>query len=462
MGVPRSSSPGYTWRVAAPPTPAPSRALRSWGRVVACATALLWSLPAGAAPFDPSGSDWEGCARLVELAREELGAARVLVVEEVDYERLGPTDGVLLIHPEGSYDLDELSTFMRLGGRVAVVDDFGDGDRLLDRFRIARGPAPVDPLQMLRGNPQLPIAIPASGHPIVADVAQVVLNHPTTVKHGELSSLLRIPRIGGELGPDVALAGQVGEGRLVAVGDPSVFINQMLRFPGNRALARNLVAYLLEGAGERRRDAKLTVLHGRFRERGSLGGGIRGTLRDRARGLLGAVDGVRRGGFGGPAARIVALGIVVAAAIWTALRAGSRAAIPRPRFAAADPELAFLARGADDPRIASLFERVGRFRPRFAVAPGGVQLLKEAVDSAIAARDDLAGLARAEAARGLAASAGLSAREVAGFVAAYERLSSVVIGAEGSGPRAWKATRREIAWFGRVLSPVADSLRGTR
>lgn len=425
-------------------------------------TVITTTRAASGAAFDPNGTDWEGCSRLVDIAREELGASRVQVLEEVDYERLGASDGLLLLHPEGSYDLDELSTFMKLGGRVAVVDDFGDGDRLLERFRIARGPSPIDPLQMLHGNPQLPIATPASGHPIVADVAQVVLNHPTTVKHAELSSLLRIPRVGGDAGPDVALAGQVGEGRLVALGDPSVFINSMLRFPGNRALAKNLVLYLLEGGGERRRDAKLTILHGKFREKGTLGGGLRGTVRDRMRGLLGAIDGVRRGGFGGVAARIIALGIVIAAAIWAAVRAGSRTNIPRPRYAAADPEAEVLARGADDPRLASLFVLRRRFWSRREPAPAAVQLLKEALDTAIASREDLAAMHREQAARRLADEAGLSKREANAFTTAFERLNGVVKGEEGSGPGAWKASRREIALFGRVLRPVADSLRTPR
>src|SRR5438067_2030807 len=106
---------------------------------------------AHAAPFDPAGSDWEGCSKLVELAKEELGPSRVLVVDEIDYEKLGPSDGLLLLHPQGSFDIDELATFMKLGGRLAVADDFGDGDRLLDRFKIGRGPSPIDPLQMLHG-----------------------------------------------------------------------------------------------------------------------------------------------------------------------------------------------------------------------------------------------------------------------------------------------------------------------
>lgn len=444
-------------------------ALRTQSLITRCvmvaALAVLSALltrDANAAPFDPGGSDWEGCSRLVEIAREELGSSRVLVVDEIDYERLGPSDGLLIIHPEGSYDLDELTTFMKLGGRVAVVDDFGDGASLLQRFRIERGAAPSDPLQMLHGNPQLPIATPSSGHPIVADVAQVVLNHPTTVKHADLSTLLRIPRVGGDLGPDVALAGQVGEGRLVAMGDPSIFINSMLRFPGNRALAKNLVGYLLEGGGERKRDARLTILHGRFRERGTLGGGIRGSLRDRLRGLLGAVDNVRRGGFGGVAARVIALGIVIAAGIWAAVRAGTRTKIPRPRYAAADPEAESLMRAEEDPRVASLFERAGRWNLRFDPSAAGVQVLMEGVDAAIATREDLTTLHRDEAAKRLAQEAKLTPRDVDAFMAAYLRLRGVVAGQEGSGRRAWRASKREVGLFGRVLAPVADSLRGAR
>jgi hypothetical protein len=185
-------------------------------------------------------------------------------------------------------------------------------------------------------------------------------------------------------------------------------------------------------------------------------------LRDRLRGVLGAIDGVRRGGFAGIGARIVALGIVIAAAIWAAVRAGSRTNMPRPRYAAADSEAETVARGSDDPRVASLFTRIGRLRPRFEPSAAGVQVLKESVDVAIGAREDLAPLPREEAAKKLAAEAGLKPRDVDVFTSAYMRLNSVVVGAEGSGPKAWRANKYEVFLFGRVLSPVADSLRGSR
>lgn len=426
---------------------------------------VVWALssmaaaPVRAAPFDPNGQNWESCSKLVEIAREELGPSRVDVTDELDYEKLGPTDGILLIHPQGAYDLDELSAFMRGGGRVAVVDDFGDGDRLLDRFRIQRGPSPASPLEMLHGNPQLPVAVPASGHPIVADVGKLILNHPTTVRHPDLSSLLRIPIQGGDVGPDVALAGQVGEGRLVAMGDPSAFIDSMIRFPGNRAVAKNLVVYLLEGAGEHKREARLHILHDRFKERGSLGGGLRGSIRDRFRGLLGALDSVRRGGFEKTAARIVALGIALAAAIWVTLRAGSRQRIPRARYAGADPDAERVGFGEADPRVEPLFGKKRWFSREPPLTTKGLQTLLEGLEAAIVAREDLASQERPAALTTLAKEAKLEDREVKRAVTAYERLRRA---SAGMATDSWKASAAEVRLLGRVLAPVAGSLRASR
>ncbi len=427
--------------------------------VVAVAT-VAWMPPLWAAPFDPNGQGWESCSKLRDIAIEELGANRVDVTDEIDYEKLGPTDGILLLHPQGAYDLDELSAFMRGGGRVAVVDDFGDGDRLLDRFRIQRGPAPSNPLEMLHGNTQLPVAVPASGHPIVADVGKVILNHPTTVRHPDLSSLLRIPLGGGDAGPDVALAGQVGEGRLVAMGDPSALIDSMIRFPGNRAVAKNLVVYLLEGAGEHKREAKLHILHDKFKERGTLGGGLRGSLRDRFRGLLGALDSVRKGGFEKTAARIVALGIALGAAIWVTLRAGSRQKIPRARYAAEDPDAARVGFAEKDPRIEPLFAKKRWFAREPLPTTKGMQVLLDGIEAAIAAREDLVGKDRAAALTVLAKEAKLEDKQVKRAAQAYERLRRAAAGVGGEA--GFRVSATEVSLLGRVLAPVAGSLRTAR
>jgi hypothetical protein len=411
------------------------------------------------AAFDPASSDWEGCSELVEVAKNQLGPSRVSVVDELDYEALGATDGLLLLHPQGTYDVDELTAFMKLGGRVAVADDFGDGDRLLDRFKIQRLAPPSDPLQTLRGNPQLPIAAPASSHPIVAEVAQVVLNHPTVVKHADLSPLLRIPRSGGDQGPEVALAGQVGEGRLVAIGDPSILINSMLRFPGNRAFARNLAEYLLEGAGEHKRQAHLYVVHDRFHEKGSRAGGFSGGVRERLRALDSAIESVRREGFGGVAARLLALGVMLGATIWTLVRAAQRSGIPRPRFAASDPAAPRLRAGVDDPRLRPLVAEAPRaWWKRRALSPVGLVTMLDAVDTAVAQRVDLAAESREQALLKLARESGLDGAESARVVASIGRLRELASAFQAGSASAPRARTVDLVRLERLLRAHARSL----
>src|SRR5262249_51836678 len=161
-------------------------------------------------------------------------------VSTLDLRQLRREDGVVLVHPERVIDADELMAYMRAGGRLVLLDDYGTGDALLARFGIRRVPLPSRPAEMLRGNPALAIAEPASVHPAVRHASRVVVNHGTGLAHPALSPVLVVR---GESEPDVlfAVAGAVGQGRLLAVGDASVAINGMMRYPGNRALAVALV-----------------------------------------------------------------------------------------------------------------------------------------------------------------------------------------------------------------------------
>ena len=147
---------------------------------------------AHAGPFDLAGTDWEGCGELVRLARAELGGSRVVVTSQIDFHELKPDDGLLLLYPEKTLDVDELSKFMRAGGRVVMMDDFGRGDSLLRHFGMERVASPRRPAEFLRRNPQLALAEPASAHPVVSDVSRVVTNHPTGLSHPDLSPVLKI------------------------------------------------------------------------------------------------------------------------------------------------------------------------------------------------------------------------------------------------------------------------------
>ena len=106
------------------------------------------------------------------------------------------------------------------------------------------------------------------------------------LRHPNLTPVLRIRAIGE---PDVilAVAGQVGRGRLFAMGDPSATINEMLRYPGNRAFVAGLAHYLVDDDGASKRQGRLFIVANRFGEEGSFGG--EGTLRKDAETQLKAI-----------------------------------------------------------------------------------------------------------------------------------------------------------------------------
>ena len=259
--------------------------LRRWLAVAASALTLAFAGAAGAA-FELADTSWEGCSELLGMARELLGTERVILTATLDWRALTSNDAVLLVHPTSPLDPDEAAAFMKAGGRLGVIDDYGRGDRLLEHFKLARRALPLHPSQVIRGNSALPVATPAyepgaaqglGVHPTVVDVSLVVLNHATGFDHPNLTPVLEVRGSrdvsGGE--PDavaVAVAGQVDKGRLFAVGDPSAFINLMLRYPGNRAFAKGVLRYLGDGDANQPRRGRLYVLVNDFDEARSFGG----------------------------------------------------------------------------------------------------------------------------------------------------------------------------------------------
>ena len=302
------------------------------GAALGLVLVLLLARPAQASPFDPRGDDWEGLSQLVRMAQAELGPQHVILASRLDLRELKREDGVLIVHPERPLDVDELSAFMRAGGRLVLLDDYGEGEGLLTRFGIRRVPLPGRPAEMLRGNPALAIAEPASAHPAVRDVVRVVTNHATGLAHPALSPVL-VVRGDGE--PDVllGLAGAVGQGRLFAVGDASLGINEMMRYPGNRSLCTALVRYVVEDDAWGKRGGKLYILTGDFETTGSFGDGshLGGAAGDLRRTLVDALEMLRHDGMPPLAAYLVALAVGLGVVVWTSARAGKphRAAVPR-------------------------------------------------------------------------------------------------------------------------------------
>jgi hypothetical protein len=318
------------------------------GRAVRVARALLGALflagvltsagVAAGAPFDLSGNDWEGCGALVQLAKSDLGARRVIATSQIDFQQLRPEDGLVLLYPEKNLDVDALTKFMHAGGRVILLDDFGRGEGLLRHFGMRRVPMPKQPIESLRKNPQLALAEPASAHPVVLEVGRVVTNHATGLAHPDLSPVLKV-RAQGEPDVYVAVAGAVGRGRLLAVGDPSIVMNSMLRYSGNKAFARALLKYAVDQDTWGKRGGRLFLASGAFDQKGTFGDDD-STLADALHALRDAISAARREGLPPSVAYAAAIAVGLALVVWVGARAGKLHRPTSPRFARRIPTVA--------------------------------------------------------------------------------------------------------------------------
>ncbi len=327
------------------------RVVRALLAALALVLASLVAREARADHFEVGDTGWQGGSELYDIARNELGAARVRAVAVLDWSEIGPEDGILAIHPLQSMDPDDSASFMKAGGRLAILlDEDGAGEDTLSRFRIYRVPPPSRPLGMLRQRPAFAFAEPVmdvvaghSGgpHPVVAHVQTLVTNRPTCLQHNLLTQVLRIRSVDqGEY--TLAVAGLVGRGRLFAMGDASSVINQMLRYPGNRAFAEGLVRYLVDDDGTTRRQGKLYIVTNRFSEEGSYGGQST-PLKDIEswrRSVSSSFEEWRRSGFPPWAHLVLAAALALGLAAWVARASARPYQSPLPRYARPTPLVA--------------------------------------------------------------------------------------------------------------------------
>ncbi len=215
--------------------------LAPWAFVLVITVASL----ARAEDYDPASSDWNGLSSLVSVANElEIP---LVVGQRLDVGTLSPNDALLIVYPTEEMPVPSLAAFMRAGGRIALADDYGEGDDLLALYGIERVESIEADAPRLRGNENLLVAQPTSRHPLTAAVSALVTNHPALLAHDELEPVFGFD--GGDRA--LVLAGAVVEGRLVAIGDPSMLINNMLQFQDNRRFAGNLLRYLSGARGGR-------------------------------------------------------------------------------------------------------------------------------------------------------------------------------------------------------------------
>ncbi len=211
-----------------------------------------------ATDYDVQSGEWNGLQELVRLAQRvdvDLRPSATL-----DWSTVRRGDGLLIVYPQSAVELADLSGFLEDGGRLALMDDFGRAGPLFRWFQVTRSESVAGARSRSTAVPGLYIATRRSEHPLAEGVDQLVTNEPVTLFHARLSPVFALT---SDERSGVVLAGQVGRGRLVISGDPSVLINTMMRFGGNRQFARNLLLYLAGHPGGR-----VHLLHSTFATRG--------------------------------------------------------------------------------------------------------------------------------------------------------------------------------------------------
>lgn len=156
-------------------------------------------------------------------------------------------------------ELEQLRSFVSQGGRLILADDYGYGNRVLEylglKARFA-GEVLLDPLVNYK-NKQLPRITRLQPDVLTANTDNLVFNHATCLANISSNETLALTSPFSFLdlnddgthednepsGPLAAISRHhLGDGQVILIADPSIFINSMATIEGNAVLMRNIAA----------------------------------------------------------------------------------------------------------------------------------------------------------------------------------------------------------------------------
>jgi hypothetical protein len=229
--------------------------------VLMTATASGFAVATSSASFGSYNPDWDGSRSLRLLADSE---AEATIARSTDaYEQVNASDTTaIILSPQTPYsdvDAAQISSFVDNGGTVVVAGDFGgQTNRLLTAVGVESriDGRLVRDERFYHRSSALPVANNIS-EPLADRVSDITLNHGSVVQADPNATVLATTsgyayldtNQNGTLDDSetlneypVVVSESVGEGSVVVVSDPSVFINAMLDREGNKAFATYLVS----------------------------------------------------------------------------------------------------------------------------------------------------------------------------------------------------------------------------
>ncbi|NLV12608.1 DUF4350 domain-containing protein [Haloarcula argentinensis] len=224
--------------------------------------ALVYAASTSSAAFGAYNSQWDGAGELRGVVAD--AGANVTVGTNVSQYPTSGADGTVAVvlspaEPYSSSERTRIAEFVRGGGTLVVAEDYRPhGNELLAAVGAdARFDGrPVYDNRNYYRNSSLPEATPAGDYPETTGVDTVVLNYGTTVRAGNATTLVNTSeyayldsngnaKLDGEeqlASRPVVTSESVGDGRVIAVSDPSIFVNAMLERGDNRRFVQNIVA----------------------------------------------------------------------------------------------------------------------------------------------------------------------------------------------------------------------------
>lgn len=237
--------------------------LMLYGLVTLFAVAVLYATSTAGTAFGVYNDRWDGANEIRGVAND-LGVEVQITRNVSAYNTESATDTVaLVLAPTANYsnrELLTLTTFLHNGGTLVVADDQTPpptGNQLLRGLRSdARFENATlrDERYNYRG-PSVPVALNVSNTTLTRNVQSLTLNYGTAVQPGNATILVRSSGYayldydqsetitGTETlrAYPVAVSEEVGNGTVIMVSDPSVFINRMLEREGNEQFLRNVI-----------------------------------------------------------------------------------------------------------------------------------------------------------------------------------------------------------------------------
>lgn len=233
--------------------PQPLRSRPDFALYLIASTLILRTLAvhgaARAEEFSPNVKDFHGIGESLSIFERE--GLHVELINELDFGTLGPEDAVLLLHIGEVKNARGIIPFIESGGALILADESSALDSVYSRFGFERAPAGARMRNALDGFEGVYIAPRDGRHPLAEGVDFLVTDLPRPFYHPNLSPIFRFDET-----HMIVAVGRLGAGELIALGDSSLFINQLARLSKNRRFLHNLAAHLAD------RYARLLIVRG--------------------------------------------------------------------------------------------------------------------------------------------------------------------------------------------------------